>query len=110
MSNPNLTGALRATLNLIKGDGNPSEGFTAEGSPLLEAGEIENSIKILIDRINSKMVLGLPHEITDSDLDKYIDIVRAEALRFEQEDRDKKPRAKKSNTKVTLDLGELDLF
>ncbi len=49
----------------------------------------ENSVDILLDRINTHMAEGLPEKITDQDLMKTIDIYRSQAFKWEQDEQKK---------------------
>jgi hypothetical protein len=94
--NQNLTSSLRASLTLIENE-------NSIPSPLLEADP--NSVDLFLERINNHMVEG--KILTDEDLKLGIDLYRAQALRFEQEQQTKKPRAKagtKPTIKEVLDL------
>jgi len=93
MADPNLTGALRASL----------ESFT-ENSPLAE-GNDENSIDEYLDRINEDLVAGAVEKITDDRLHKLVDLYRAQALRWTQEEQTKAPRQRKSGgNAISIDL------
>lgn len=78
MPNPNLTAAMRASLENSMSDNQDSD------SPLRLADE--NSIDILLDRINTAMAEGLPEKITDEELQKVINLYRAQAFKWEQDE------------------------
>lgn len=93
--NPNLTAALRASLESID---NPleeaPEGFDGSDSPLETV--TTDSVDILLDRVNDHLTSGLPDRITDDLLRRMVDIYRAQALYWEQEEaKPKTPRGKK---------------
>lgn len=102
MPNDNLTSALRASLSLV--EDNPT-------SPLSEA--TPDSVDELLDRINSAMAEGLPEKITDETLRKVIDLYRAQAYRFQQDEENKPRRAapgtKTPKPKPLAEIIDLDL-
>jgi hypothetical protein len=100
--NENLSGALRASLRLIESEDKKSEEKSlvppkampgpAGGnyiSPLTEVAA--DSIDLELDRINENLVQGTPEKITDEALERLVDLYRAQALRWEQEEATKKP-------------------
>lgn len=74
MPDPNLTGALKGSL----------ESFS-ESSPLTET-DGKNAVDEFLDRINEDLVAGAPDRITDQRLENFINLFRAEALRWTQEE------------------------
>lgn len=99
--NDNLTAAMRASLSLMKHEDDQIP------SPLNEA--TPDSVDILLDRINTHMIEG--KILTDEDLRLGIDLYRAQALKYSQEQQTKKPRARpgtKATLKQVLDLDELE--
>jgi ribosome assembly protein YihI (activator of Der GTPase) len=85
MADPNLTAALRGALDLLDGD-----------SPLSEADP--KAVDELLDRINQNLVAGLPGRITDKDLTSFVNMVRAQAYRWTQEDQNKTPKVRERKT------------
>lgn len=101
--NENLTSALRASLQIVTAT--PTENQIP--SPLSEA--TPDSVDILLDRINNHMIEG--KILSDADLRLAIDMYRSQALRYAQEQENKKPRTPrgtKSTLKAVLDLDNLD--
>ena len=96
MADPNLTGALRASLKVIENQA--QEGELSGDSPLLEA--TPDSIDVLLDRINEAMAAGLPGTITDETLLQLCDGFRAQALRWNQEEQQKPKRQRKSHAEA----------
>lgn len=97
--NPNLTAALTVSL---------SELDLAEDSPLREADE--SSIDILLDEFNQAFAEGLPEKITEEKLEKMVNMFRAQAYQWEQQEEQKRnaPRRTRS-TKTLVEALELDL-
>ena len=93
--NQNLTGALRASLKVIENTTPPPE---PEPSPLLEAEP--DSVDEFLDRITNHLIEG--KILTDELLMDTINMYRAQAYRWAQEDENKKPRAKRG-TSAKLD-------
>ena len=95
--NENLSGALRASLRLVEKeeaakDTSPSrEQPPIVNSPLTEVEA--DSIEEELDRINQGFIQGVPEKITDEKLASLVDLYRAQALKWEQEESVKKPRA-----------------
>lgn len=105
MPNENLTGALNASLRLIETESaSENDGFSATDSPLREADP--NAIDEMLDRINQCFAEGMPEKITDEKLHELVDLYRAEALRWQQEEQNKKPRARATKKPIieALDL------
>lgn len=104
----NLTSALRATLTVVEKEEN-KRGLTAPDeeipSPLLEA--TPDSIDILLERINNHMIEG--KILTDDDLRQGIDLYRAQALKFAQEQETKKPRTRRGEKSKLNSVLDLDL-
>lgn len=65
-------------------------------SPLAEA--TPDSIDELLDMINDSLVEGMPERITEEKLGPLVDAFRAEALKWTQEQLEKKPRQRKTKT------------
>lgn len=98
--NENLSAALRASLRIVESSSDGSEPIP---SPLSEA--TPDSVDILLDRINTHMIEG--KILSDADLRLAIDMYRSQALRYAQEQENKKPRTPrgtKSTLKAVLDL------
>lgn len=92
--NENLAAALRASLHLVE---NPAPG--TEDSPLGEA--TVDSVNFLLSEINDALAEGMPEKITDEKLAVLVDIYRAQALRWQTEEEEKrnKPRGTRKSTK-----------
>lgn len=84
MPDPNLTAALKLSLAAVNDGPSREPPDFATDSPLREV--LPTSLAELTDRVNQKLVAGLPEEITDELLDRYVDLWRAEALRWRQEE------------------------
>lgn len=82
MANPNLSAALRGTL----------EAFENQDSPLAEA--TPDSIDTLLDRVNTAWAEGAPGKIDDKTLMDLVTQYRAQALRWSQEEETKKTRTR----------------
>lgn len=96
--NPNLTAALSGSLRLI--DENLD-------SPLKEA--TADSIDALLDHINAGLAEGLPAKISDSDLLRVVEIYRAQALRWQQDEQSKVTRVSARARKTPGQAVDLDL-
>lgn len=97
MADENLAAALRASLHLVE---NPAPG--TEDSPLGEA--TVDSVNFLLDEINNALAEGMPEKITDEKLAVLVDIYRAQALRWQTEEQEKKdkPRSGSRRSKGTI--------
>lgn len=97
MPDENLTAALQGTLDIL------NESPEAE-SPLAEA--TPDSIDLLFERINQNLAEGLPEKISDSDLLRVVQIYRAQALKWSQDEEIKrnKPRASKKPLGKLIDI------
>lgn len=98
MPNENLSAALRASLEMTQSDQDHPD------SPLRLADE--NSIDILLDRINSAMAEGLPEKITDEDLRRAIDAYRAQAYKWEQQEQQKAEKSRGSGRRSHKEVVE----
>jgi hypothetical protein len=109
--NENLTGALRGSLRLVEaedakreaeadesGENVVREGFDVSNSPLAEVDP--NAIDIELDQINENFAAGTPEKVTDETLARVVDLYRAQALRWEQEEQTKK-RAPRGSKKIS---------
>lgn len=104
--NENLTGALRATLELVKNEDKAKDHQqpdqapypSPENSPLAEVSA--DALDEELDRINEHLIAGVPEKVTDESLTKLIDIFRARALLWEQEEENKKAGIRKTTKKV----------
>jgi len=97
MPNENLTAALQGTLNMLN----------EQGSPLAEA--TPDSVNELLDRVNSAFAEGLPERLTDATLLRLIQIYRAEALRWQQDEQKKTTRVSKTSRRPLGEVLDLDL-
>ena len=70
-----------------------------EHSPLAEVEA--NSIELELDRINENLIAGTPEKITDERLEHFVNLYRAQAVKWETEEQIKKPRAKLGTKKVS---------
>ncbi len=99
MADPNLTGALRGALDLLDGD-----------SPLAEA--TPDAVDELLDRINAAMAAGLPGSITDSEFERVMNVYRAQAYKWAQEEqmpKERKPRGKAAKPQSIAEAVDIDL-
>jgi len=105
MSDSNLTGALRASLRVVEGEG-PSSGLDPSAqSPLREA--TPDSIDELLRQVNDAFGQGLPESVSDDTLRQLVDLYRAQALKWDQDEaikRDKPKASRKKNEAITIDL------
>lgn len=95
MTNKNLTAVLQGSLDMIN------------ENPLTEA--TTDSIDALMEKINSACVEGLPGKITDEDLLRFIQIWRAKALQWAQEEQAKANKPSRKKTEPTTYELDLDL-
>ena len=96
MPDPNLTGALRGSLEL----------FT-QNSPLAEnAGD--QAVDEFLDRINEDLVAGAVDKITDERLGMLVNMYRAQALRWTQEEAAKPARTSRKKSALAPDI-EVDI-
>lgn len=79
----NLTGALAGSLRIVE---------SQNDSPLAEA--TVNSVDELLEYINSAFAEGMPEKLTEQKLDEAIDLFRAQALKWEQDEEIKATKAK----------------
>jgi hypothetical protein len=86
-SDPNLMAALRLSAEQTEAT---DTGFSSDGSPLSEA--IPDALDELMDSINQNLAAGLPTPVSDDDLRRLIDIYRARAYTWTQQEQTKKPR------------------
>ncbi len=84
----NLKGALAGSLRIISE--NPPD------SPLTEV--TTDSVDELLERINGAFAEGMPEKLTDATLVRAVDLFRAQALKWEQ---DEEIRASKTRTRST---------
>ena len=102
--NENLSGALRASLRLVEKEAQAKDAVkdaspSHEQPPIVNSplAEVEaDSIEEELDRINQGFIAGVPEKITDEKLASLVDLYRAQALRWEQEESVKKPRSGRS--------------
>lgn len=98
--NENLTAALQGTLKAL-------DDPTTQ-SPLTEA--TPDSIDLLLDRINAHLVAGAPEEISDAELLRLVEIYRAQALKWQQDEQIKQSkRPRKSDLKDPVDAMDLGI-
>ena len=81
-------------------------------SPLAEANAL--SLDVLFDRVNNKLIAGLPEAITDDEINPVTLVLRKQRLEFlsEQDKQGKAPAAprKRKPTSVADELGkEVDI-
>ena len=91
---PNLLGALKGSLDLLDGE-----------SPLVEADPA--AVNELLDRINEKMAAGLPGNITDEELERAVNVYRAMAYKWEQEEQ--QPKTRNTRKKRVAEAVDIDL-
>lgn len=77
MPDPNLTGALLGSLEIL-----------SENSPLAEDSG-KNAVDEFLDRINEDLVAGATEKLTDERLRHLVNLYRSQALRWEQEQQTK---------------------
>lgn len=96
MPDENLTAALRVSLQL------EDEGT----SPLAEV--TADAVDELLARIEQNLIEGVPSKITDAELSKAVDMYRAQALYWAQQEQQKaaKPRAARGTAKQ-IDLSKV---
>jgi len=91
MPDPNLTGALKGALELLETD-----------SPLSEA--TPDSVDELLDRINQHMADGMPERVTDADLELAVNVFRAQAFRWAQEEQQIKTTRRRKPQAQVIDV------
>lgn len=105
--NLNLTGALRASLRIIEND-KPSNEVSpniAESSPLQEVDP--NALDEELTRLNENLIQGIPEKITDDSLAKIVDLYRAQALKWSQDEQTKKRAPSGTRKKTPMESLEL---
>jgi len=108
-ANPALTAVLHASLALEEG--------RASGAPLPLSEADPQSLDDLFDAVNAKLVAGMPESITDADIIPVVAALRAQRLKFLQ-DQDRKASAgprrsgageKRPTVKQVLDAADIDI-